>query len=748
MSSLAKRFIVGFLCVSCALSARARDSLRDPEPSPESKRPRIAVVLGGGGARGAAHIGVLQVLEENRIPVDLVTGTSMGALVGGLYASGHSPAEMQTLLSTIDWQKMFKDSPPRETRHMRRKREDIANLGSAELGLREGAIMAPRGALQGQHLLLWLRRQTLGVRAIDDFKALPIPFACVATNIVSTEKTILDRGDLAMAMRASMAVPGVFAPLRVDGQLLVDGGVVDNVPISVARDMGAERLIVVDVGAPLLTEAQLDSPLAVSLQMVSAMMKRETDRSLATLDPRDVLIRPDLGEFSSADFDHSASTIETGRQAAIAALPQLRALALDETAWAAHLAARRAPDSSQLAFDRIVVDRSRTRSNRHVERKLSDLSPGVLDVDQLESALDQTMSEGGYERVNYHLRRVGDESILSIEPIDKGWGPGFLRFGFALGDDFVGGSAYQATGDLRLTGLDSRGREWRNRVQLGQRSGLLTELYQPLGEEGQLYALGFADYEVTQQPFEVLDQRIALFASRVARVGGEIGFYPNDHWQISAGLQRGRHHLDRLIGAENINEHNSFSSGAWTFGATYDTLDEVGFPTRGTRFDLALRAFRPALGSAEEADVVRLRFDQPIDLSIGTLLLGAQADWAITGRDSDEAITTLGGFGRLTGLRENERVGTRAILARVLGYRGLNQVQLASIPLYAGFSLEAGQNWLSFEDAVASDLDYSASVFFAVRSPLGPLYVGYGRSTTGDSAAFLRIGSLIDDLRR
>jgi NTE family protein len=711
-------------------------------------RPTVAVVLGGGGARGAAHIGVLQVLEEHRIPVDLVTGTSMGALVGGLYAAGHRPADMQHLLADIDWKHMFKDSPPRETRHMRRKREDIANLGTAELGVRDGKIVIPRGALQGHRLLLWLRRQTLGVRDVENFAELPIPFACVATDIVSTEKAVLTQGDLAMSMRASMAVPGVFSPIRVNGQLMVDGGVVDNVPISVARDLGADRLIVVDVGAPLLTEEQLGSPMAISLQMVSALMKRETDRSLATLGSNDILIRPALGEFSSADFDGSASTVAVGRQAALDALPQLLPLALNETDWQAHLAARGMPDHAALQINRVVVDDSRTRSSRHIARTVSRIEPGALSIDQLEDVLDQTMSEGGYERVNYHLRRVGDESILSIEPVDKGWGPGYLRFGFALGDDFAGGSAYQATGDLRLTGLDERGREWRNRVQLGQRSGVLTELYQPIGDDGRFYALGSADYEVTEQPFEVLDQSIALFSSQVSRGGAEIGFYPNDHWQLSTGLQFGRHHLDRLIGSSDIAEHNSFSSGAWTFGATYDTLDDVGFPTRGSRFDAALRAFRPGLGSDEEADVVRLRFDRPIDTRLGTLLIGAQADWALTGRDSGEAITTLGGFGRLTGLRENERVGTRSVLARVLGYRGLNETRLASVPLYAGFSLEAGQNWLSFESAQVGDLDYSASVFFAVRSPLGPLYLGYGRSTSGDSSAFLRIGTLIDDLRR
>lgn len=728
--------------------APAAASGAEAQAPAESARPRIGLVLGGGGARGAAHIGVLQVLEEHRIPVDSVAGTSMGALVGGMYATGQSPVEMEATMRAIDWGRLFRDAADRAERPMRRKRDDIANLGNAELGFRDRRLALPRGALQGHRLLLWLRRQTLSVAGVDDFGELPLPFAAVATDIVSGERVVLRGGDLALAMRASMAVPGVFAPIRVNDRLMVDGGVVENVPVRVARELGAERLIVVDVGAPLLREEQLGSLLSVTVQMISVLMKQESDRILSELHPEDVLIRPELGEFSSADFENSLSTIAIGRAAAEAALPALLPLALDEDSWAEHLAARRASVREALQIARFDVSAERSRSALRMRKLLGGLEPGQLDLDVLEARLGEAMAGGDYERINYRLLREADSAVIEVQPVDKGWGPGYVHFGFALGDDFSGRSSYQASADLRLTGLDERGREWRSRVNLGQRSGLYSEIHQPFGGEGRYYLQAFGLYEATRQPAEVLGLRIAEFTRREFLGGGEIGLYPNPRWQLSAGLQHGRRQLRRAIGSTDIQRTNNANLASVVLAATYDTLDDVGFPTRGGRFDIAQQFFRPGLGSDNYADVLRLRADLPVALESVTLLLGLRADWALAGVNADESLSFLGGFGQLSGLGDSERLGSRAFVARSLFYRRINDLGLATLPLYVGGSLEAGQNWLPFERPSTSGLDFGASLFFGVDSPLGPVYLGYGRLSSGDGAAFLRVGGVIDDLRR
>ena len=301
---------------------------------------KTCLVLGGGGARGAAHIGVLKVLERERVPVDCIAGTSMGAAVGGLYAAGYDADEIEALLVAVDWRDVFRDDPDRREFSVRRKEEDLALLVDFDFGLRAGSLIAPRGAIQGQKMLLLLRRLALPVWEVEDFDALPIPFRAVAARIASGEPRVFAHGDLATAIRASMSVPGVLAPIRVDGEMLVDGGIVDQVPVGVARAMGATRLIVVDVSAELLPDTALTSPLAIANQMLDALMTRQTRAQLATLGIGDVLLEPVLGDVTSTAFHRIADAIPAGVAAAERRIDALRALSLDEAQWQAHLAAR------------------------------------------------------------------------------------------------------------------------------------------------------------------------------------------------------------------------------------------------------------------------------------------------------------------------------------------------------------------------------------------------------------------------
>ena len=221
-----------------------------------ASRPTVGLVLSGGGARGAAHAGVIQVLEELHVPVDLVVGTSMGAIVGGLYASGLTGDELLEVIETADWSDLFLDRPPRRDRSFRRKSDDVGFLVDFDVGVRADGLVFPQGLVQGQKLELALRRLVLPVSTVPDFDQLPIPFRAVATDIVNGEMVVLESGDIASAMRASMSAPGVFKPVRIDDRLLVDGGIANNLPIQLAKDMGAEVLVVVDVGFPLLSEAE------------------------------------------------------------------------------------------------------------------------------------------------------------------------------------------------------------------------------------------------------------------------------------------------------------------------------------------------------------------------------------------------------------------------------------------------------------------------------------------------------------
>src|SRR6187397_348108 len=302
--------------------APAQEVARQGEPG----RPRIGLVLSGGGARGAAHIGVLKVLEENHVPIDAIAGTSMGAVVGGLYASGLSAADVERVMTSVDWQDAFRDRPARTDLNFRRKLEDQNFLVKFPLGLTGGEFRLPRGLVQGQKLTQILRGVTLPVAQIQNFDDLAIPFRAVATDIVTGDRVILDHGDLTTAMRASLSAPGVFTPVESEGRMLVDGGLSSNLPVDVAREMGVDVLIVVDCGFPLLERGKLDSVATVSNQMLAILIRHNTADQRKTLKATDVVIDPALGDFSSLDFSQHAKAMRLGEEAARGQSQRLAAL--------------------------------------------------------------------------------------------------------------------------------------------------------------------------------------------------------------------------------------------------------------------------------------------------------------------------------------------------------------------------------------------------------------------------------------
>src|SRR5216683_1694802 len=317
-------------------------------------RPRICLVLSGGGARGMAHIGVLKVLEDLKIPIDCIAGTSMGAIVGGLYASGMTAIDIDATMRSLDWQEAFHDAPPRRDLAFRRKQDDRNFLVRLPLGLQHRKILLPKGFIQGQKLQETLRQLTLPFSNSTDFDLLPTPFRAVATDLETGNAVVMDKGDLAIAMRASMSAPGVFAPVELNGRLLVDGGLAENLPIDVARGMHADILILSDVSFPLQPRAALDSALTISNQMLAILVRKDADRQRATLGPADILIEPAIGTASSTDFSASAATISAGENAARNMLSRLATLSVDDAAYREYLARRaaREPGLPEIKFVR------------------------------------------------------------------------------------------------------------------------------------------------------------------------------------------------------------------------------------------------------------------------------------------------------------------------------------------------------------------------------------------------------------
>ena len=718
--------------------------------TPAPGGPCIGLVLGGGGARGAAHIGVIEVLEREHIPICRLAGTSMGSIVGGLYAAGFAPDEMRDILGDLDWSDLFSDDPSRVEMPMRRKQDDYRYLLNFEIGYKNGRIITPVGVVQGQKLLMLLRRLLVSTWDVADFDTLPIPFRAIATDIVAGKEVVFGKGDLPLAIRSSMSVPGAFAPTNVNGQLLVDGGVMNNVPIDVARGMGAQRLIVVDVGSPLAEESELSNPVALLNQMVSALMADKTRHQLDSLTPDDILIQPKLGKLGSSEFNRCKEAIDIGRAAAEAAVDRLRRYSVSADAWSAYETAhrKRAFDPALVAF--LEVDKSRTETAEYVQQSLKPEVGKPLDPAKLETEIGRLYGRGNYQQIDYHLVGRDNEKGLLIVPVDKPWGPVFGRFGFQLDDDFSGRSEYLVSAEITASSINRFGAEWRNTIWAGRIGGVYSEFYQPLGQGSSSYVMPYVLLRNEDVPVFTTDadQQLAEYRIKRRNLGLEGGWTPTSYWLLYAAFERGRDN-----GTLRVGDPTAFPSGSEDYtmlrgGIAWDSLDDAQFPTRGSHVDLSYSVFRPDLGGQVTGDVARMIADWVPDFGSATnryhLLLGTRLSSATDNAKFVESLTFLGGFLNLSGFGERAFFGNQSAFGRAVVYRRTGRLDtLFSTPFYIGASLEAGSTWRDKSDVRLDSLIYGGSIFAGLKTPLGPVFLGYGYAEGGHDAVYLTFGSLL-----
>lgn len=735
------------LCAPAWGGAQQADAASQPMPEPGA-RPRTCLVLGGGGARGAAHIGVLKVLEREHVPIDCIVGTSMGAVVGGLYASGYSADEIELVLDRIDWAEVLHDKPPRNERSMRRKEDDLRLLGGVEVGLSNGRIAFPRGLIQGQKLEMLLRRLLLPTWQVRDFDRLPIPFRAVATDIVNGDKVVFAEGDLALAIRASMSVPGVFAPVRYQDRLLVDGGVVDNVPIDEARRLGAQRLIVSRVGTPLMTEAQLDSPLAISHQMASVLMQREVLAQLATLGPQDLLITPPLGDMGSQDFNRSPQAVGIGEQAAQASVVDVRRYQVDAERYAAFQHRHRPPAYAAPIVAFVEVLQGDTRTARYLQQRMQPQIGQPLAPEKVEQQVATAYGEGRYEQVQWRLDEREGRQGLVLAPQDKRWGPDFLHFALRLSDDFDGSSNYQLISELTRTGLSEQGAELKLRVGLGEVEEAFAEYYRPFGRSGRHALSTYAKYRATDLDLALMGGG-ALAEFRYSQWLGGLrwAYSPHPDWEFAAFLERGQERLRLDVGnpTELGNYRADMGSVGWQ--VRHDSIDSSAFPSRGQRLSLTRQHYLDSLGTDDSAAVTRLQWDGAWSHGRNRWLGGVRASSAHGGDDLLATYGFLGGLGNLSGYPEEAIFAPQTALARVVYYRRVAHADsLLTIPLYVGGSLEWGGFWRSRNQVDIDGMQTAGSIFVGADTFLGPVFLGYGRAQGGHDAFYLTFGSLLRTL--
>jgi len=727
--------VLFLLAVSNSVAQELPDDSRE-----EASRPRVGLVLGGGGARGAAHIGVLKELERMQIPVDAIAGTSMGAIVGGLYAMGMDADELEYLVGSLDWAGALTDKPDREDLSFRRKQDDSQVPIDFELGVRGTELVLPRGVIQGQELDLLLRELTLSVSHIDDFDQLPIPFRAIASDIETGDLRVISGGDLAESIRASMSVPGVFAPVRIGDYLLVDGGLVGNLPVDIMQTMGVDVIIAVDVEFPLYSPEELGSALAISEQMLTILIRKETLRQIDRLGERDVLIRPELGIYASTNFGEILDTIEPGQAATREQASKLRDIALDGATWDEYVAQRERPvlPASHLAFVRVVHDGK--LAPEVLESRLSIEAGDPINHEVLAHNADRLYGLQLYEQVSYRLLEEDEGTGVEYRARTKSWGPNFLQLGVSLEDDFEGSTGFNLSARMTRAGINRLGAEWRNDLRLGTDPKFFTEFYQPLSFDSRLFLAPRIELEQSNINAFVMDETVARLRLSEAEAGLDFGRELGRIGEFRVGVFRGFGEARVKVGDPSI-PNIDFDTGGAFAQLRFDTLDNARFPRRGMRSDLKWTMSRPGFGADYKSDTMEGEIAQTWSRGKNSLQLGLSYATTLESDNAVQDFFPLGGFLRLSGLGRGEISGPHAALAKLVYYRRVGDTSgILDTPIYLGASAEAGNVWQSRSDMDFSSMMLNGSVFAGFDTFVGPVYIAAGFSEHGESNFYLFVG--------
>lgn len=720
------------LCLLLALTSFTALAVEPP-------RPKVGLVLSGGAARGLAHIGVLKALEEQGVHIDAIAGTSMGAVVGGLYASGYSIEELEHLARTLDWQQALSDAPPRKDVPFRRKQDDRDFLVKQKLSFRDdGSLGLPLGVIQGQNLSLLLESKLAHTADIRDFDKLPIPFRAVATDIASGEKVVFRRGHLPQVVRASMSIPAVFAPVELDGRLLVDGGMVDNIPLDVVREMGVDMAIVVDIGTPLRSRKQLATVVDVLNQSITLMTRRNSEEQLASLHRDDILVQPALAAFGVTDFGRAHDMIDAGYRATRAL--DARLAVLRQAGGDSQLAVARSAQQRTPIITAIKVENDSKVSDDVIRYYIRQPLGEPLELERLQTDMGTLYGLDYFDRVQYRVVHKGEENTLVINARGKRGGTDYLRLGLNLSDDMRGDSAFNLGASYRMNGINRLGAEWLTRAQIGDQQELYSEFYQPLDVGSRYFvapylSLGSQNIEATLDNDPVAEYRLERYGFGL-NLGRQIGTYG----EVRLGVGKAWGEAEVRIGDQDLPKV-SFNEGFYELKYSFDTLDNVYFPHSGEDIGLTLRKYDRSLDSDSDYRQWQFNIDKALSYGPNTWVFGGRYGRTL---DDTEVVTSsfvLGGARQLSGFRQDSVSGQNISLMRVVYYRRLTPRAYLPLdfPLYLGGSLERGRAWNN-DNEFDSGYINAASIFLGLDTPLGPLNISYGANTEHQKAVYLNLG--------
>jgi NTE family protein len=726
-----KHWLGAFLSINVLIGyPAAAQNRRSP-----SNEPKIGLVLEGGAAQSLADIGVIQWLEEHRIPISYVAGTSMGGLVGGMYATGNSPAEIHKLVDGIDWDLVLSGEVPYEYLSFRRKEDAEAFPNALDFGIKGGGIRFPEGFNSGHQVGLVLDRVALPYSGIKSFDELPIPFACIGTDLVNNEAHTFREGDLSIALRSTMALPGVFTPVRANGTVYVDGGLLDDLPVDAAKQMGADLTIAVYLQSKPLKADEPLSSVEVLAQSIEVVIEANIRRSMKQAD---IVVSVPLEKYTGTDYKKSAKMIKLGYEAAQSKASVLSRLSVDEPTWQAYLARRNARRRTALEPQFVEVTGTRPMLASEMERELSDHVGKPLDPVKFDQELTTMLGNGRYSSIGYETFEKDGREGLRVIAKEKEYSPPEVRPLIIIDGGQFNDIQFKLGARITFFDVGSFGSEWRNDVIVGSEHELMSEFYLPFGKSLRWFVAPQGFIDNSQQNFFRQGNLLAEYRNRQAGGAFDFGLVPTRNSQLRVGYRAANQKLYPAIGSLPYGTLQG-RVGTTSLRFQLDRRNDPIIPTDGADVPFRTSWFDANPGAAAGFALSELRMTKFIPVTTSSVFLTGAGGTTFTYHNTGFPPFELGGGPDFVAYGKNEFLTNQYFL-----FKGGYIHPLWELPpllgknIYAVAAAEGGKLYDLPPSASTVPADFSISL--VIRTIFGPIQIGGAAGATGHYKFFYQLG--------
>lgn len=731
MSQLRNFLTVSLVCLASTVALT--------QESQSSEHPKLALVLEGGGALGLAHIGVIQYLEEHHIPVSYIAGTSMGGLVGGVYATGRNAAEVRDLVKSIKWDEVISGQIRFDDLSFRRKQDAREYPGGMEFGLRNG-VQFPSGFNSGQQVDLILDRIALPYAGLKSFNDLPIPFACVATDLVAKSEHVFRSGPLDLALRSTMSLPGIFSPVQHEGHIYVDGGLLNNTPVSVAKEMGADIILAIHIEvAPLKPNALLSSfqVLEESIAAVIAANEREA------LKDADLVVTVPLHEFTSSDYGKADVIIKAGYDAAAANAEKLSNLSVDEVSWKLYLAKRDGRRGRAATPQSVEVTGVDPQIAYPLAQQMSDFAGHPVDSAKLEHEILKLNGTGPFSSLNYSIVQQNTKQTLRIETQEKPYSPPIVRPLIVIDGSDYNNVLFSIGANITFLNFGGYRRELRNEVILGSQYGIATEYYRPFSPSSNWFVAPRVGVNSSQYPLYSGNTLLAQYRNRMALGGLDLGYAFGRTSELRLGYEGGHQHLSPQVGNDAELPNVSGATGDVRLQYSLDMLDDPVVPREGESVKFFTKYFNASPAAPHGFPLSELQIQNFFRLSDpSSVFLNAYGGTSYGYKTGIPAFP-LGGVTRFVAFGTNELLTNQYFLFQTGYIRKLTKLPplLGNVIDFLGM-FEAGKTYQLPNGPKPPYLPGDIVGALVVDTRFGPLEVGGAVGNYGHGKFYFQIGRI------